>query len=218
MKLAKKWRMKPSRKWPRHERALALSAEERLKSGDVQVVLNFPPDFGDRLRELRAQIKERAAGDRPAKPDQSATDKTVAMPPEPQLMFNSGKEKSRVAHMQVEQILDSWKSQIIRENLVASQIPASVARPFQLQPHDVAERRQQQALMWSKILPFVLFIWALTGAFYPAVDLCAGEKERGTLETLLSSPAARIEIVWGKLLTVMTFSCATAMLNLSAWA
>src|SRR6185312_14742037 len=75
---------------------------------------------------------------------------------------------------------------------------------------------QQQALLWSKILPFVLFIWALTGAFYPAVDLCAGEKERGTLETLLSSPALRTEIVWGKLLTVMTFSTATAVLNLTS--
>ena len=85
----------------------------------------------------------------------------------------------------------TWKSQIIRENLLASRVPANVAKPFELQPHDVAEQRQQQALMWSKILPFVLFIWALTGAFYPAVDLCAGEKERGTLETLLSSPALR---------------------------
>lgn len=59
-----------------------------------------------------------------------------------------------------------------------------------------------------------MLIWALTGAFYPAIDLCAGEKERGTLETLLSSPATRREIVWGKLLTVMTFSVATALLNL----
>ena len=59
----------------------------------------------------------------------------------------------------------------------------------------------------------MLLIWALTGAFYPAIDLCAGEKERGTLETLLSSPAERIEIVWGKLLTVMLFSMATAVLE-----
>ena len=54
----------------------------------------------------------------------------------------------------------------------------------------------------------------MTGAFYPAVDLCAGEKERGTLETLLSSPAERSEIVLGKLLTVLSFSMATAALNL----
>jgi sodium transport system permease protein len=193
-----------------HERELRL-AEERLKSGDVQVVLSFPPDFGDRLRELRAQVKAAAAGAEDAESDEAAPPAAI---PEPQLIFNSGKEKSRVAHKQVEQILDAWKGQIVRENLLASRVPANVARPFELQPHDVAERQQRQALMWSKILPFVLFIWALTGAFYPAVDLCAGEKERGTLETLLSSPAARIEIVWGKLLTVMTFSSATALLNL----
>ena len=91
-----------------------------------------------------------------------------------------------------------WKSQIVRENLLASRVPANVARPFELRPRDVAGRREQQARVWSKILPFVLFIWALTGAFYPAVDLCAGEKERGTLETLLSSPALRGEIVLGQ--------------------
>jgi sodium transport system permease protein len=70
--------------------------------------------------------------------------------------------------------------------------------------------------MWSKILPILMLLWALTGAFYPAVDLCAGEKERGTLEMLLSSPAARSEIVLGKLLTVMLFSIATAVLNLAS--
>ena len=62
----------------------------------------------------------------------------------------------------------------------------------------------------------MLFIWALTGAFYPAIDLCAGEKERGTLETLLVSPAERREIVWGKLLTIMSFSIVTALLNLTS--
>ena len=72
--------------------------------------------------------------------------------------------------------------------------------------------------LWSKVLPFVLLIWALTGAFYPAIDLCAGEKERGTLETLLSSPAERSEIVMGKLFTIMTFSIATAVLNLAGMA
>src|SRR4029079_13251029 len=88
--------------------------------------------------------------------------------------------------------------------------------PFHQRPQDIAPPSEQKGRVWAKILPFVLFIWALTGAFYPAVDLCAGEKERGTLETLLSSPALRSEIVWGKLLTVMTFSVATALLNLTS--
>ena len=61
-------------------------------------------------------------------------------------------------------------------------------------------------------------IWSLTGAFYPAIDLCAGEKERGTFETLLSSPAKRSEIAMGKLMTVISFSMATALLNLLSMA
>ena len=88
-------------------------AEERLKSGDIQVVLNFPPDFGERLNQLRAQIKAEAGGNEKADTGPLAP----VVIPEPELMFNSGKEKSRVAHTQVEQIVDAWKSQIVRENL-----------------------------------------------------------------------------------------------------
>jgi sodium transport system permease protein len=185
--------------------------EQRLKAGDVEVVLHFPPDFGARLHELRAQIQNRVASSA-ADGNQGASTSSDAI--EPELLYNSGRDKSRAAHFQVERALNAWKSRVIRENLLAGRVPANIARPFELKPRDVAERHQQQAVVWSKILPFVLFIWALTGAFYPAVDLCAGEKERGTLETLLSSPALRSEIVWGKLLTVMTFSGATALLNL----
>ncbi|HEX5470924.1 MAG TPA: ABC transporter permease subunit/CPBP intramembrane protease, partial [Lacipirellulaceae bacterium] len=194
------------------ERAIAL-AEHRLKNGDIQAVLIFPEGFGKQLRELHAQIQARVSG---------GSAKSLGKPaevieiPKPRIQYSSGKEKSRVAHMQVERVVEAWEAQIERQNLVASRVPPNVTKPFELEPEDVAGRRQQQALMWSKVLPFVLFIWALTGAFYPAVDLCAGEKERGTLETLLSSPARRIEIVWGKLLTVMTFSAATAVLNLAS--
>ena len=109
-----------------------------------------------------------------------------------------------------------WRNAVTEGNLVASDVPMEATRPFEVQLHDVALERQRHAAVWSKILPFIVFIWALTGAFYPAVDLCAGEKERGTLETLLTSPALRREIVWGKLLTVMTFSTVTALLNLSS--
>src|SRR5207302_1745096 len=55
---------------------------------------------------------------------------------------------------------------------------------------------------------------SLAGALYPAVDLCAGEKERGTMETLLITPAGREEIVLGKFLTIWVFSAASALFNL----
>jgi sodium transport system permease protein len=191
------------------------AAQEKLITGEADVLLHFPADFGAELLELRAAVQAaaRSGSDSSAAPRASPPAGGI---PQPELMYNSAREKSRVAHAQVEQVLDRWKSQIVRENLLASRVPTNIARPFDLRPRDIAGRPEQQARLWSKILPFVLFIWALTGAFYPAVDLCAGEKERGTLETLLSSPALRGEIVWGKLLTVMTFSAVTALLNLAS--
>src|SRR4029077_9842355 len=88
--------------------------------------------------------------------------------------------------------------------------------PVQAEAVDVALEEQMAASAWSKLFPALLIIFAVTGAFYPAIDLVAGEKERGTMETLLICPATRTEIVLGKFLTVMLFSCATALLNLAS--
>jgi len=186
-------------------------AEQRLKRGEVQVVLAFPSGLAKRMREIPALVRSQSReANSSAGGDDSATERIT-------LLYNLGEEKSRIAHASVQRLVSIWEAQIIRQNLLVSRVPMSVAKPFEVRARDVAESRQHRALMWSKILPFVLFIWALTGAFYPAVDLCAGEKERGTLETLLSSPALRTEIVWGKLLTVMTFSTATALLNMTSF-
>ncbi len=112
-------------------------------------------------------------------------------------------------------VLHQWRRKMTpTSSELTAQHQAAATLPFRLNSQDVAKPVGRQAAMWSKILPFVALIWALTGAFYPAVDICAGEKERGTLETLLSSPAERTEIVGGKLLTVMLFSFTTALLNL----
>ncbi len=183
------------------------SARERLDRGDVQVVLYFPPGFGERLDAARKALMQREVN-----PESSVT----LQLPEPQILYNSAKEKSRIAQMRVERMLNTWRNSVAQTNLRDGNVPLEAARPFEMLPQDVAEVQQRHAAVWSKVLPFILFIWALTGAFYPAVDLCAGEKERGTLETLLVSPAQRREIVWGKLLTVMTFSVVTALLNLGS--
>ncbi|MGD9647380.1 MAG: ABC transporter permease subunit/CPBP intramembrane protease [Pirellulales bacterium] len=183
--------------------AVATAAEQLVRAGLYQVVVYFPPDFAPRLQAYREALSSGAPSDGAA----------LAIPA-PQLYFNAAQEKSQLARMRVGEVLGQWRSQIGEQNLVAGNLPASAASCFRIASHDVAEEGRREAAMWSKVFPFLLLIWALTGAFYPAIDLCAGEKERGTLETLLSSPAARTEIVWGKLLTVMLFSMATVVLNL----
>ena len=96
----------------------------------------------------------------------------------------------------------------------ADRLPQGYAQPIEVRGLDVATEQEVGGSVWSRIFPFLLVMMSLTGAFYPAVDLCAGEKERGTMETLLISPATRAEIVLGKFLTVMLASVTTAVLNL----
>jgi sodium transport system permease protein len=65
----------------------------------------------------------------------------------------------------------------------------------------------------SQILPYLLLIFAFMGALYPAIDLCAGEKERGTLETLLVAPVNRLSIVVGKFLVILVAALTSAFLS-----
>ena len=127
---------------------------------------------------------------------------------------NSADDKSRMGAERLNKILTRWKITFVKDTLADHDIPISLVQGVVITSADVADKSGKQAAAWSKILPFIIMIWSLTGAFYPAIDLCAGEKERGTFETLLSSPAARSEIAIGKLLTVISFSMATSILNL----
>jgi sodium transport system permease protein len=138
--------------------------------------------------------------------------------PQPQVVFDAASDRSRITSARIGRVLDAWRQAIVRQYLAERHISPHVTNPFEIREVDVSREVSRRAAFWSKVLPFVVFVWALTGAFYPAVDLCAGEKERGTLETLLSSPAERSEIVLGKLLTIMGFSAATSLLNLLSMA
>lgn len=186
------------------------AAREAVQDGEFDAVIYFPPDFREQLEQFRDRLPDRAT------PVGDVLNKAVIKVPSPRIYYDTARDESRIAHDRVSSVLQNWREEIGRMNLEKSQMPLAVARPFELLRNDVAVEEQRRAAIWSKILPFIVFIWALTGAFHPAIDLCAGEKERGTLETLLCSPAGRTEIVLGKLLTVLIFSVATSLLNLAS--
>jgi len=64
------------------------------------------------------------------------------------------------------------------------------------------------------LIPLVLVLMTITGAVYPAIDLTAGERERGTLETLMAAPISRFWILFSKFVAVVTVAMLTAVLNL----
>lgn len=185
-----------------------------VESGVYDAALYFPPDFSARLAAFRQGVRHRAEN----RTTGQATKQRVAAPnvPSPEIIYNAASDKSQVAFGRLSEVLGRWTDRIGTDNLRTSGVSAATMRPFLVGASDVATVKKRDGAMWSKMLPVLLLIWALTGAFYPAIDLCAGEKERGTLETLLSSPAGRTDIVLGKLLTIMLFSVATAVLNLAS--
>jgi sodium transport system permease protein len=190
------------------EAAARRFATDAIARGQCDAAVWFPADFAEQLAAFRERLS-RGNDDAGTLPSDAAGGVPV-----PQLFANLANDKSRIAHDRTERVLKRWRDQIVLDILRSRQLPEAAIEPFALQSTDVSDEPFRRAAIWSKVLPFVLLIWALTGAFYPAIDLCAGEKERGTLETLLCSPALRSEIVWGKLLTVTTFSAVTALLNL----
>lgn len=145
-------------------------------------------------------------------PDESA----AGLKASAERIYVSADDKSRIAHDRVGRIVNRWNEAMKEEKLKSLGVPVAAAEPVKLMSTDVSRESTRRAAIWAKLLPLIVLIWALTGAFYPAVDLCAGEKERGTLETLLCSPAGRSEIVWGKLLAIMMFSIGTSLLNLAS--
>ena len=190
------------------------SASALVQLGEYDAALYFPPDFAARLNAFHEAVRQRAEHRR-----SGHIGDPIEFPlavPSPEIIQNTTSDKSRVAFLRLSRVLDDWTARIRDANLKTSGVSISTMRPFLVSTSDVADATHRNGAMWSKILPMLLLLWALTGAFYPAIDLCAGEKERGTLETLLSSPAQRSEIVLGKLLTVMLFSVATAALNLAS--
>jgi len=180
---------------------------QMFTASDIQVLIIIPPDFKQNLEKLRAELAGRGAADRSPVPLDY---------PRPLIVQNSADEKSVIAHSRVSDVMRAWERALLRGYLRDSGLPEHLPTPVNPMAIDLAAADQMSANVWSKLFPALLVIMALTGAFYPAVDLGAGEKERGTMETLLICPATRTEIVLGKFLTVMLFSASTALLNLSS--
>jgi sodium transport system permease protein len=181
-----------------------LQAELNRRSVDIVVCLTDP------VSQERISIRTRHSKTPAAEPSAEAKGDI----PEVFVFLNSASDKSRIAGQRLSKLLKSWETARTLRLLEQNELSSSLIQGMALVHADLADTKVTQAAMWSKILPFIVVIWALTGAFYPAIDLCAGEKERGTFETLLSSPAARSEIALGKLFTVISFSYATSLLNL----
>ncbi|MBI1729521.1 ABC transporter permease [Candidatus Acetothermia bacterium] len=125
---------------------------------------------------------------------------------------------STAAVDKLEKILDSYRRDVVRDRLVQRGIPAEVLDPFSYQSVNVAPEQRVSGFFLSLLLPLFLVLYAAIGGAQTAIDITAGEKERGTLESLLVAPPSRTSFVLGKFLTIFTVSLAATTLSLAGFA
>ncbi len=89
-----------------------------------------------------------------------------------------------------------------------------VLYPIDIAIEDRSSNEESAGSLMGTIVPFMLVVSLLMGTMYPAIDTTAGERERGTLETVLTLPVTNQEIFFSKFLAVATIGIVSAILNL----
>lgn len=111
-------------------------------------------------------------------------------------------------------LLLSYGQRVAAERLAARGIDVTIITPLTVKQENVATEQQMGGSFLGMFIPLYLILFAFLGGMYAAIDMTAGEKERGTLEPLLTAPVGRGELVLGKVLAVFLTSFGAVALSL----
>jgi sodium transport system permease protein len=138
--------------------------------------------------------------------------------PEVKIYVFSGDLKSMLSATRIKEQLTEYRDGMVRDRLAAQHLPESLMKPFAVEQKNVVSEDRVAGESYGGLITYLVILMCMTGAMYPAMDLTAGEKERGTMETILSSPIDRTHLVFGKFFVVLTASLATATLSVLSMA
>lgn len=130
-----------------------------------------------------------------------------------QISFGAQSEHSRRAAEYVQKRLQAVRWEY-RDRILA-RMGESNSVPF-VTSFSPVQSKMSQAFSLVTIVPMILILMTMTGAVYPAIDLTAGERERGTLETLIAAPLPRMWILCSKFFAVLVVAILTALVNMVA--
>jgi len=160
----------------------------KLQKGEIQLILIVPSDFKDRIEEGESGPLI--------------------------LKYDATETKSRIAQKRINQAIAEYEKEIISQRLSMMHLKEEFIRPLILQTENVASPQKVTGSLLGVLLPYLIVILIFVGAMHTAVDITAGEKERGTITTLLVSQINRLEIVLGKCFAVMLISFISMVLGL----
>lgn len=163
--------------------------DKDIKDGKIQVAIEIPKGFQDNIgKETMSTIK---------------------------LTYDNVSQQSSMALSIVKSYVDAYSNGVVAKRLEQRNIDPMLLKPIEIKEvTSVKEESSISTFMLSLMLPLLLVLYSALGPIASATDLGAGEKERGTLEPLLTTQAGRMSILWGKLLaiTVMGFLTVAASL------
>jgi sodium transport system permease protein len=163
-------------------------AEAAVLDRQVSAAVQIPPEFGPSL-DAKGQGKLTLA-------------------------YDGSDDSSREAETRLRTALEAY-AEIVRDaRLVEANLAVDYVRPVSMEARNVAPPARQGGWVLGQILPMLVSMLMIGAAFYPAIDLTAGEKERGTLQTLLTAPIDAMSIVAGKFGAVVVLSLLTGVMNL----
>lgn len=114
------------------------------------------------------------------------------------------------------QLLNAYGHQLAVLRLMVRGINPSVIEPVGVQTLDVATPAGRSLLILG-MMTYFCFMSMLVGGFYLAIDTTAGERERGSLEPLLTLPVSRSQLIVGKMLATSAFMSVSLLLTLATF-
>ena len=162
----------------------------RVQEGELDAVLSFEPPSAD-----GAALPENF--------------RTV-------VRYDRSESRSRTAEGRIEETVERYRDRWMVRGAEALGMEEADRILFHLASEDVSTEEDMGAMFLGMILPLFLIIMVAMGCFYPAVDTTAGERERSTWETLMTTAAARIDVVAAKYFYVATMGVSAGILNVLA--
>jgi len=161
-----------------------------VQQGDHEVVLAIDEGFGD---AFRAGLDARLS-----------------------LIVDRSQTRAAATSQRVRAVLDAYAEQLGLLRLQARGLNPVVLRAVTIDEIDVSTAAGRSALLLG-MLTYFLLLSTLTGGFYLAIDATAGERERGSLEPLLTVPVARSSLLLGKLAATICYMLLSLALTLAAF-
>ncbi len=161
--------------------------EAKVQDGTLDAVLVIPEDFGSRFGEGR--------------------------PAPLQLVFDRSRRSAGTRVDRVQQILQAYSGYVANLRLLARGVSPELAMPLQLEEVDLATPEKLGAMLLNMI-PIFLVLATFVGGMNLAIDVTAGERERGSLEPLLVNPAPTRAVVMGKWLATVVVAALSVGITL----